>query len=230
MRHAVIVTAAGSSCRFNENSEESQKKEFINLEGHSVLYRAVEPFTEVDGLCAIVVTYQKDSLAETQKALEDLSSKVSVPVIFVEGGATRQESVSNALRVLFEKNDELHIDYVSIHDGARPFVTKQLIAFTLATAMTHGAAAPAISVNDTLIKKDENGFICSRLDRTNVCRIQTPQIFKFPDIFEAHVLAETRSEKMYTDDTEIYSDYGRKVAVIEGDPNNTKITYRKDLC
>lgn len=230
MRHAVIVTAAGSSCRFNEHSEKSQKKEFISLEGHTVLYRAVEPFTEVDGLCAIAITYRKNTLEETEKALEDLTSQISVPVLFVEGGETRQRSVFNALKALYEKNGELQIDYVSIHDGARPFVTKQLIGFTLAAALQYGAAAPAVSVNDTLIRTDGEGFICGRLDRTNVCRIQTPQIFRFPDILEAHVAAAENGEKKYTDDTEIYTDYGRKVAIVEGSPDNIKITFRKDLC
>lgn len=228
MRHAVIVTAAGSSCRFNENSNQKQKKEFLTLEGHSVLYRAVEPFTQIDGLVAVVITYQKESYDDTIKALEDLQGKTSVPFFFIEGGCTRQQSVFNALSFLNGKPD-LDIDYVSIHDGARPFIKKHLIAFTLASAATYGAAAPAISISDTLIKKDENGFISARLDRTNVCRIQTPQVFRFPDIYLAHLEA-SENEKNYTDDTEIFCDFGKKVAVIEGDPENKKITYRKDIC
>lgn len=229
MRHAVIVTAAGSSCRFNVNSNNSQKKEFIEINGHSILYRAVEPFTQVDGLCAVVITYQKDTLEGTKKALEDLPSKLSVPFFYVEGGTTRQQSVFNGLKFLFEHDDELKTEYVSIHDGARPYITKQLVAFTLASAMVNGAAAPAVSINDTLVRRDANSLISERLSRANVCRIQTPQTFEFPDIYEAHVMAQG-SAKQYTDDTEIFNDFGRKVALVEGDEDNIKITYRKDLC
>lgn len=229
MRHAVIVTAAGSSCRFNENSEKSQKKEFIELNGKTILYWAVKPFTEVEGLRAVVITYQKGTLQETLEAIGELRNETGVPFILVEGGNTRQESVFNALRKLYENNGSLNIDYVSIHDGARPFVKKYLVEYNLDSAVKNGASAPALSVSDTLVRSDENGFVCETLDRSLVYRIQTPQTFKFPEIYEAHYAASNTGKK-YTDDTAIYRDFGKAVALVEGDPENIKITYRKDLC
>ena len=85
---ALIVTAAGSSLRFSstyENSE-SVKKEFLQLDGHSVLYRATEPFFEIPSLQAVVVTYKDDSLDETIVALEDLADINTIPMFFVKGG------------------------------------------------------------------------------------------------------------------------------------------------
>lgn len=225
MRHAVIVTAAGTSCRFNENSNSSQKKEFCKIDNDSVLYKAVEPFLKVDGLCSVVITYKAGTLEETKKAVEKLSECKGISIAFVEGGATRQKSVFNALKSL-EKTD---IDYVSIHDGARPFVTTELIERTLAQAERSGASAPVLKVSDTLVRTDENGMLCGKVDRTGVARIQTPQIFKFPDILDAHKEA-LKSGKTYTDDTWVFIDYGREVATVDGDENNIKITYRKDLC
>lgn len=228
MRHAVIVTAAGSSCRFNENSDKSQKKEFIKLNNHSVLYNAVEPFTKVANLCAVVVTYQKNSLSETMEALEDLPKKIGIPFIYVEGGKTRQLSVFNALKELAESN--IQIDLVSIHDGARPFIKTSLIEQALNCAEKSGSCAPALSVSDTLVRKDNEGFISERLDREGVCRIQTPQVFNFTKILDAHLFAFNKGKIDYTDDTAIFMDFGKRVQLIEGDANNTKITYRKDLC
>ena len=94
LRHAAIITAAGSSQRFNSQSGSKLKKEFEILGKESVLCRAVRPFLNVQGLAAIVVTYRKGELENTREAIGDLGFDIT----FVEGGATRQESVFNGLR------------------------------------------------------------------------------------------------------------------------------------
>ena len=133
---ALIVTAAGSSLRFSSAFEdgESVKKEFLSIDGHTVLYRATEPFFEIPSLKAVVVTYKEDSLDETVVALEDLVDINTIPMFFVKGGSTRQESVRLAVEKL--KCVNIPFDYVAIQDGARPYVTPKLIINILATAFT----------------------------------------------------------------------------------------------
>ena len=235
--HAVIVTAAGSSSRFNATSQTSEskfqvKKEFLTLNGKSILANAIEPFLSVKGLALVVVTYRKDALEETKESLKKLVLPIGVSLIFVEGGQTRQQSVFNALRALSQINEQrqLGIELVSIHDGARPFVKKETIEACLNAALEKGGAAPCVPVSDTLVKV-ENGLLCGCVDRTNVYGVQTPQTFKFPEIYQAHVRASEKINDglIYTDDTQIFKDYGFQVAIVEGDPKNKKITYPKDL-
>ena len=108
-----------------------------------------------------------------------------------------------------------------------PFITKELIERCLLTAERTGGSCPCIRVTDTLVKVDEQGLVCSRIARDGVCTVQTPQIFRFPEIYLAHLNA--KPGKTYTDDTEIFMDAGGKVGFVQGDPDNRKITYAADL-
>ena len=230
MRHAVIVTAAGSSSRFNStlNSTNKVKKEFLMLGDEPVLVSSVLPFVYVDGLVAIVVTYKEGLKKETEDCLSQVNLPARIKLYLVQGGETRQESVFNALKFL--KDENLGLDLVSIHDGARPFVTKEVIENCLKTALQVGGAAPALPMSDTLVKV-ERGLITARLDRSNIYGVQTPQTFRFPEIYQAHVAArkKTNDGLVYTDDTQIFTDYGFQVAIVKGDPKNKKITYSTDL-
>lgn len=227
-RHAVIVTAAGMSQRFSEGSGLPSKKEFVKIDGHSVLYRSIKPFMDLPNLCAVFVTFRKGTESLTRAALEDLTSS-SIPLLLIEGGKTRQESVFNALKELYAQNNTLNAEIVSIHDGARPFVSSDTIMDCIAYAKLFGASAPGIPVRDTLVRVSEEGMISSYVERDGAYQIQTPQSFKFPDIFNAHVEAIRNGKLNYTDDTGIFRDFGGKVAVTAGSPENIKITYASDL-
>jgi 2-C-methyl-D-erythritol 4-phosphate cytidylyltransferase len=223
--HAVIITAAGSSDRFNGNSTDV-KKEYLSIDGHTVLWRATAPFVEIPGCQAIIVTHPEGKEAECGLALEDLFDQNIVPIILVGGGKSRQESVHNGLAMLSTLG--LEIDYVAIHDGARCFVTPDLIIRTLATATVFGGAVPALPTTDTVKIIDDNGMITAHVDRSHSVGVQTPQVFRYPDIWEAHQAA-AQTETAYTDDTQIFTDHGLYVGVCEGDRTNTKITYLDDI-
>lgn len=226
--HAVVVTAAGSSIRFNDDSLDTPpvKKEFLSIDGHTILYRSVRPFLEVPGCCMVIVTCAEGTEEETGVALEDLVHQNDIPIMITPGGATRQESVHRALEQIAVM--DLPISYVAIHDGARPWVTTDLIINTLATATVFGGAAPAVPVPDALKQVDGNGVISNHIGRAGTVAIQTPQTFSFPQILEAHRLA-AQTDKQYIDDTEIFSDFGGAVGVSEGDPDNRKVTWQRDI-
>lgn len=237
VRHAVVVTAAGSSSRFNAGLMGSPgvKKEFLLLGGLSVLSHAVKPFLDVPGLVAVVVTYKPGCLEETRNSLESLvplMDEAGISLHFVEGGDTRQSSVFNALSFLKRLWDVgAGFDLVSIHDGARPFVSKDIVLACLDAAFRCGGAAPCVPVSDTLVRVS-GGFFSERLDRTDVCGVQTPQTFRFPEIYDAHVRARDLVDgvgSVFTDDTQIFMEFGGRVAAVTGNPKNTKITYRNDL-
>ena len=227
MRHAAIITAAGSSSRFNSKSSLYEKKEFRKIDGHSVLWHAVKPFMETDGIAALVITYREGTLEDTIESLEDIALQTSLPIFYALGGRTRQESVLSALEKLDEECGS-SIEMVSIHDGARPYVKKNTIEQCIRMASVYGAAAPAVPVKDSLVKVGADGFICARKDRQDLYGIQTPQTFFFRDIYNAHLKA-AGDGCFYTDDTGIYEKYAGRVYIVEGDAQNTKVTFAEDL-
>lgn len=250
--YAVIVTAAGSSVRFNGSSGILDggciskapvsaptggmvKKEFLELDGVSILARSILPFLSVPGLQTIVVTYRKGLREATEESLGGVLGKYAldggrmVEIHFVEGGDTRQKSVFNALSLLNEMyGKESAIELVAIHDGARPFVSSATIAACLDAAAKVGGAAPCTPVRDTLVKV-EDGLVCTGIDRTDVYGVQTPQVFSFPQIYDAHMDALRHEGVYFTDDTQIFVAYGGSVAAVPGDLHNIKVTFRDDL-
>lgn len=224
-RFAAIITAAGRSERFNKDRDEKVKKEYLSIDNHTVLYKATEPFIEIPGLVAMVVTCPIGSEDETVVALEDIADINSLPLLILSGGETRTESIRKAIKALSEL--PFSFDYIAIHDGARPFITPELIINTLATASIVGGAAPAIRVTDALKELGPDGMIKSNIDNTGVIRVQTPQIFDAKNLIAAYEsLEEGTSAK---DDIEIYTKAGFACSVVQGSEDNKKITYFKDI-
>ena len=242
--HAVIVTAAGSSTRFNASCGSASgsasgarvKKEFLRIGDEPVLAMALRPFLNVPGLKVVAVTYRHGDMEEVKSIVEPLVDDFraagrfpeNLPeVLYVKGGSTRRQSVFNALKALDECIFHDDIKLVSIHDGARPFVSTDLVHDCLEAAEAHGGACPCIRVTDTLVRVGEDGLLSSGISRDGVCTVQTPQTFRFPDICSAHLAADPGMD--YTDDTGIFMDWGGKVAFVQGDAANRKITYSSDL-
>jgi 2-C-methyl-D-erythritol 4-phosphate cytidylyltransferase/2-C-methyl-D-erythritol 4-phosphate cytidylyltransferase/2-C-methyl-D-erythritol 2,4-cyclodiphosphate synthase len=223
---SAIITAAGKSERFNDGTTSPVKKEYLKIGDHTVLYSAVLPFLAVPHLQSLIITCPKDQKNECAVALGEIYEHFTIPVIICEGGETRQESVFNALKML--ESMGLPNDYIAIHDGARPFLKSELIISGLATAKVYGGSSPATLITDAVKRVGDHGSIESHEDRTGLVEVQTPQIFKYPEILEAHKKASMNG-KMYVDDTEIFSDFGQTVGVFLGDKENRKVTFMADI-
>lgn len=224
--HGVIITAAGNSTRFNGLNSTVRKKEFLLLDDRSVLYHAALPFFSLPNLEFVVVTYGEGLRDETEVALDNLLFASPIPVQLVVGGRTRQESVLKALEAM--EHYAPNISYVMIHDGARPWVSEETIISTLAMATVFGGAAPVLDIHDAVKRVDAEGKIIGHQDRTDLVTIQTPQVFRFPEILDAHRKA-AKTNRSYVDDTEIFTDYGGFVGTSSGTIENRKITVETDL-
>ncbi len=214
---AVIITAAGSSRRMGD----STKKEYQIVEGLSVLASALKPFIELELFNFFVITIPPEGELQVKEALKPFPDD---RIIFTQGGATRRQSVYNGLISLKQASPE----YVLIHDGCRPWISKPIIEQVLNGVKKHGACVPVISSVDAMKEIDSDGFIRAHLSRTNTFAAQTPQGFIFSDILNAHSMAHN-DRFPYIDDTEIYNKYSGKVFTIPGNPVNRKITYLYDL-
>ena len=233
---AIIITAAGSSTRIGGGI----KKEYLPYKSGTVLSVCAETFLNACKdfeITDFIVTCPKDGREQCRAALGDMDCFAALQLAMtgadtfamtkglqiVEGSDTRQKSVYNGL--LAVKGNP---DIVLIHDGARPFVSEELIKDAISAAIEYGASVPGVTPTDTQKEIDGDGFICRHLVRSNLTAVQTPQCFNFSQLLEAHKKA-AKDQREYTDDTEIWGVYCGRVKVTKGDVNNIKITYPSDL-
>ncbi len=215
-QNAAIVTAAGLSSRMGPGD----KKELCIIDGVPVIRMCLEAFVECRFFDHIVITHSQTGRSGMEAALEGLGPKV----IWVPGGATRQQSIFGALKEL----SGFGPDIVLIHDGARPWVTPALIRSVLRGAQEHGACVPVVPLTDAPKRIAPDGSIVEHIDKTALANAQTPQGFRYTDIFEAHRVAR-ESGNDYSDDAEAYYSAIGTVYTVTGDPANRKITYGYDL-
>ncbi len=140
----------------------------------------------------------------------------------VVGGARRQDSVLKGLQRVDPASD-----VVLIHDAARPFVTPDLVRRVIRGALKHGGAVPGVAVRDTLKRLDAKGLVRATLDRNGLWAVQTPQGFRKGVLEAAYAAGHGRRDA--TDDAQVVERAGGKVAVVEGNPENFKITSKIDL-
>jgi 2-C-methyl-D-erythritol 4-phosphate cytidylyltransferase len=212
--HALLV-AAGSSRRMGFD------KLLAPLGGTSVLWhsiRAMASCPEVDSL--ILVT--RHELFEQVEAFAN-SAAMGKPFEIVPGGAERHLSVWAGLQRL-----GAHVDYVAVHDAARPLVTPRAVSGCLAQARLHGAASCAAPVSDTLKRADGGLRVCGGVDRTGLWGMQTPQIF------ERELLLRAYSELLnsggaVTDEVSAVEALGVPVVLFHNQDWNLKVTYPADV-
>lgn len=215
MNSAVIV-AAGASRRMGFD------KIFASLLGKPVLYWSIAAFQECIDIDEIIVVTRADKVADVQKlvAAHHLTKVRGV----VEGGAERHLSVWNGLRAVSAEGSQ----HVAIHDAARPLVTPQLISKCIDLARKHGSACCASPIPDTVKRASHELLVTENVDRQNLWAMQTPQVFSSALIMQAYASIMARNE-LVTDEVSAVQKIGKRVALLENDDYNFKITFPRDL-
>ena len=227
---AAVICAAGSSNRMG-----GQKKEYRLLENSgspqlTVLASSVKVFSEISNIKYILISIPENGEQAARQALPPglLNNPSGPEVVFVAGGPSRRASVYNAL--LFLKN--IHPGYVLIHDGARPWIDRDLVERCINGAIKHGAVLPVMPLVETPKEIDSTGAVIRHLKRASLVGAQTPQAFVFSKILEAHIKAAKRESSEnyeYTDDAEIWGEFIGPVMTVPGSSRNKKITFPEDL-
>jgi 2-C-methyl-D-erythritol 4-phosphate cytidylyltransferase/2-C-methyl-D-erythritol 2,4-cyclodiphosphate synthase len=219
MHVAAIIAAGGRGSRLGAD----RPKQFLEIGGRSILEMSIAALAASDRIQEIVVALPADHLDATAKALK---GSIATPLTFVAGGERRQDSVANA----FARTSQA-ADVILIHDAARPFVTQDVIGRAIDAAHAHGAAVVAIGVRDTVKQAGEAAADGSRLVRGTIPR-DTVYLAQTPQAFKREVLSRALSEGANVDATDeamLVERLGLPVHVVEGDPNNIKITTPEDL-
>ena len=207
-----IIAAAGQGRRFGEGD-----KLFAPLAGRPLIAHTLMAFEVCRAVHTVVLVLAEENL-ERGCRLVDAAGFDKVAVI-CPGGPRRQDSVRLGLEALSDCR------WVVVHDGARPLVTAGLIEAGLAAAAETGAATAAVPVADTLKEAAEDDLIRRTLDRRNLWAAQTPQVFDYALLREAHLLAKGDA----TDDAALVEALGRRVRIFPGSPRNLKVTTAADL-
>ena len=206
-----IIPAGGSSSRYKGGN-----KLLEELKGKPVILHCIETFSNLKEVQEIIIPASTQLIEELTSVLGNKYPKVKI----VEGGKTRQESVYNGLKACNE------CDYVIIHDGARPLIKKETITNCLNYALEKKAVIVAVKTIDTIKKVDENNKIIETPNRNFLWNVQTPQIFEYKLIYDAHVKLEGEN---FSDDAGLLEHLGTDVYIFEGEYSNFKITTKNDL-
>ena len=219
---ALVVVAAGRGARLGAE----RPKQYLPCAGEPLLAHTLEALVAAWPFSAVTVAIHADDRALYDEALGRLSQPVRAaigpPAI---GGSTRQQSVLAGLERLAPAGPDL----VLIHDAARPFPSRDLVARAVEAAEAHGAAAPGTPLSDTVKQVDGEGRVLATPARASLRAVQTPQAFRFPLILAAHRRAAAEGVAELTDDVAVAEWAGAPAFVFEGDPMNFKVTTMQDL-
>ncbi len=212
-----VIVAAGRSQRMAGTD-----KLWVALPGpdgreRPLLAYAVAAFQRCAEIDSIVLVVAEDAVERARELAQ--REKFNKPCAVVAGGARRQDSVRAGLDALEG------CDWVAIHDGARPLVTPELIERGIAEAQKTGASCCALPVPDTVKEAGEGLTIIRTLDRTHLWLAQTPQVFRYDLLANAHATFEGDT----TDDAAMIEALGGQVRLYPGSPRNLKVTTQEDL-
>lgn len=215
---AAIVLAAGRGRRMNSQVQ----KQYLLIYSKPVIYYTLKAFEASDVDEVILVT----GAGEIEYCQNEIVDKYGFKKVshIVAGGSERFDSVYQGLRAVPE------CDYVLIHDGARPFVTPELINSNIDCVKKDGACVTAVPSKDTIKIADADGFVADTPARSLVWMIQTPQSFRYEMVLEAYRLRAEADDSTVTDDAMVVEKYAKQpIRLLMGDYKNIKITTPEDL-
>lgn len=214
---SVVIPAAGVGSRMGA----SVPKQYLLIGGKPVLGLTLERFAAMPFVVEVVVACSPEYAGTVHEAGRGLFGGHR-PLVIVEGGEERQDSVRNALGC------PLKGDLVGIHDAVRPMVTPGLVRGVCERAFEAGAAIPALQARETVKRSADGLRTLETVPRNEIWLAQTPQVFRKELIREVHRLAQADGVKA-TDDASLAEHYGHAVALVAGDPDNIKLTEPNDI-
>ncbi len=212
MKTTVIIVAGGSGTRMKSEIP----KQFLMLKGQPILMRTIKQFNAFGHNFNIHLVLPSEQIAYWEQLCKDYNFSVAHKI--VEGGQTRFHSVKNGLAGVGTG------EYVAVHDGVRPLVSRETIERCLAKVKDSGAVIPVTEVFETI--RELQGSKSVTLPRENYRLVQTPQLFKSEILLKAY---QQNYTNIFTDDASVVESLGYNVELVEGNRENIKITTPQDL-
>ncbi|WP_069999889.1 2-C-methyl-D-erythritol 4-phosphate cytidylyltransferase [Cellulosilyticum sp. I15G10I2] len=216
---SVVIVAGGSGKRMGL----AIKKQYILLKEKEILAHTIEAFENCEFINEIILVVAEEDIDYVQENIViryDLNKVKKIAA----GGSERQDSVYNGLLKV-----DRDTNYVMIHDGARPFISKKVILNCLKKAKETGASIVAVPVKDTIkICDTKTHQVEQTPNRDTLWAVQTPQIFSFELLMKAYQHAKANHLQV-TDDSMIVEALGKEVYITQGEYTNIKVTTAEDL-
>ena len=217
MKVFAIVASAGSGVRMDPAKDD---KPFLTLEGKPLLYHTLSRIDASDAVDDITLIVKEKYITEAKGLVADNDIKKVRRI--VPGGETRAQSVKNGLDAIKAQDS----DIVLIHDGARPFLTDEMLRSVTRAAGERGAAVVGMPLTSTIKEVGGEDLVEDTVDRTKLWEAQTPQAFRYGLIKRAY---EDAAYSNATDDASLVERTGHKVAMVEGSRRNIKVTVPEDI-
>jgi len=217
MKTIAIIVAAGKSIRLKDRVP----KQFIEIQDKPILAYTMEKFEKCDLVDEILLVVPGDYLGYCSTEIVDRFGFRKVNKI-VGGGEERQDSVYNGLLAI-PNNTSI----VLVHDGVRPFISIYKIEESINLCKEYKAVILALPMKET-IKRVEDNYVITTLNREKIWSVQTPQTFDYKLLLDAYKKAK-EDRFVGTDDSSLIERIGVRVRVLEGEENNIKITTKEDL-
>ncbi len=217
------VLAGGSGTRMGAEIP----KQFLEINGKSLLVRSIEAFVYNNNVDNIIVAVGEAFFEYTKQLIaEKISSEKEIHII--TGGKTRSDTLYNVLEFM-KKNGILENSIVLTHDAVRPFVTDRIINENIAAAVKYGACNTVVPATDTILLSADGQFIDFVPPRSTVYHAQTPQSFDAEKLYNLCKSLSDEVFSMLTDGCSVFTRCNEKVYLVAGEEYNIKITYPEDI-
>lgn len=214
---AAVIAAGGTGSRIGA----LQPKQFLEVGGKPILERTVEALLAIENLVIVIIALPHEHIAQAEEMLARTPWKV--PVVCTPGGPTRQESVR--LGCLKAPAD---VDIILVHDAVRPFCDREMLQRVVAAAWSTGGAVPGLPATETIQRVSRRGRVLKTPPRDELYAIQTPQCFR-ANLLRSALECASREGFEGSDESSLVRRIGQPVKVVQGSPENIKITRPLDL-
>jgi 2-C-methyl-D-erythritol 4-phosphate cytidylyltransferase len=213
-----VIPAAGLGTRMGGKTP----KQYLSLGGLPLLVYSLQVFEHLEIIREVILSVPASDLEYCWREIVKPFGLQKVTQV-VAGGTRRQDSVRNGLEAISNTPDG-----VLVHDGVRPFIDQKVVRNVIHCAGQTGAAVVAMPIHDTVKRVDPGGIIQETLKREELWQIQTPQVFRYDWLVEAHQQSQLHQWDV-TDDASLIERMGYPVSVVEGSCFNIKVTTSEDL-
>lgn len=218
------ILAGGSGSRMGNTTK---PKQFLELGTKPIIIHTIEKFNVNNKFEKIIVLSPKEWLDYTSNLINKYISD-NENIVVIEGGNLRNDTIMNGIKFI-EDNYPKEDHIIVTHDSVRPFVSHRIIEENIEYALKYGACDTVIPATDTIVSSVDSKFIDNIPVRNNMYQGQTPQSFNVNKLKQLYGELSFNEKEILSDACKIFSIKGEKVALVEGDITNIKITYSYDL-
>ncbi|MGN0521589.1 MAG: 2-C-methyl-D-erythritol 4-phosphate cytidylyltransferase [Eubacterium sp.] len=220
-----VVLAGGIGSRMGGD----KPKQYLTVKDKPIIIYTIEKFFAVPDFEKIIVLCPKQWVEHTKNLIEKHIAPAQERIAVIEGGETRNETIMNAINFIDNEGNLDEDTIIVTHDSVRPFVTHRIITENIECAKKFGACDTVVPATDTIVEAVDNEFISSIPDRSKMYQGQTPQSFNALKLKNMYNALTQEEKNILTDAAKIFVIKGERVALVQGETYNMKITYPYDL-